>query len=297
MPPVHEQTTRQVGPEDRALIEGLMAMAHWRHAHLDWLAAGDLVGLTPFLLLLERGRPSACLACPPDPPGVAWLRVFAGVSGLPASEAWHAMWPAARESAIGLGAHTAAALTADVWMASLLGESGFAESNRVVFLEHQGRAGTPIIPAGAQVRAYRPSDLQALQEVDQQAFDGLWQYSRPVLAAALAQAASVTILEAEGAFAGYQLSTASALGAHLARLAVRPVLQGRGYGRALVEHLLYEFGRSGFDRVSVNTQADNAPSLRLYRRLGFRDTGQSYPVFTLMLCRPGATVDQGGAAR
>jgi ribosomal-protein-alanine N-acetyltransferase len=269
-----------------------MVMAGWRHAHLDWLAASDLVGLTPFRLLLERGQPSACLACPPDPPGVAWIRVFAGAVGLPAADAWHAMWPAASESAIELGAHTAAALTVDSWMTSLLRASGFAESNRVVFLEHQGRSGTPIIPAGARLRAYASSDLQALQEVDQRAFDGLWQYSRQVLAAALAQAASVTILEAEGVIAGYQLSTASALGAHLARLAVRPEFQGRGYGRALVEHLLHEFGLRGFDRVSVNTQTDNSPSLRLYRRLGFRDTGQSYPVLTLMLRNPRAPTRQ-----
>lgn len=283
MPPTPKWTTREVGPGDRALVDGLMAAARWRHSHLDWLEAGDLVGAAPFLLALERARPTACLACPPDPPGVAWIRVFAGGLGLPAAEMWHGMWPLACEAAIEMGAHTAAALTADSWMAALLRESGFAESNRVVFLEHQGRTGVPALPAAVRVRPYRPSDLQAVLEVDQQAFEGLWLYSRPVFAAALEQAASVTILEAEGVVAGYQLSTASALGAHLARLAVRPDLQGRGYGRALVEQLLYEFGLRGFDRISVNTQADNAASLQLYRRLGFRDTGQTYPVYTLAL--------------
>ncbi len=281
-------TTRKAGPDDRALVDGLMAGARWRHSHLDWLDAGDLVGAAPFLLTLERGRAAGCLACPPDPPGVAWIRVFAGGSGLAAEEAWGAMWPLARQSALKLGAHTAAALTAEAWMAALLLESGFAESNQVVFLEHQGRGGEPALPAGARLREYRPSDLPAVLAVDQRAFVGPWLYSRPVLAAALEQAASVTVLEAEGVVAGYQLSTASALGAHLARLAVDPDLQGRGYGRALVEGLLYEFGLRGFDRLSVNTQADNGASLRLYRRLGFRDTGQSYPVYTLSL--------QGGSA-
>jgi ribosomal protein S18 acetylase RimI-like enzyme len=292
----HERSIRPVGPSDRALIEGLVATADWRHVHLDWLDAGDLVGLAPFLLALERGRPLACLGCPPDPPGSSWIRIFAGVSRVSAAEAWQALWPQACASAVELGALTAAALATDLWMASLLQESGFAESNRVVFLEHEGKTGAPAIPAGAWLRSYQPADLQAVHEVDQEAFDGLWRYSRPVLTAALAQSASVTILEAEGCIAGYQLSTASALGAHLARLAVRPELQGRGYGRALVEHLLHEFGRHGFDRVSVNTQEDNAPSLRLYRRLGFRDTGQSYPVFTLMVHEPGALAHHRGIA-
>jgi ribosomal protein S18 acetylase RimI-like enzyme len=291
-----ERSIRPVGPGDRTLIERLVAAAHWRHAHLDWLDAGDLVGSAPFLVAIERDRPLACLACPPDPPGSSWIRVFAGVSRVSAVEAWQAMWPQACAAAVELGAGTAAALTTDPWMASLLQESGFAESNRVVFLEHEGKTGAPAIPAGARLRSYQSADLQAVHEVDQEAFDGLWRYSQPVLAAALAQAASVTILEAEGCIAGYQLSTASALGAHLARLAVRPELQGRGYGRALVEHLLHEFGRQGFDRVSVNTQEDNAPSLRLYRRLGFRDTGQSYPVFTLMLRKQGAPSCHRGSA-
>jgi ribosomal-protein-alanine N-acetyltransferase len=296
MSSAHDRSIRSVGSNDRALIDGLIATAVWRHAHLDWLDAGDLVGSAPFLLALERGRTVACLGCPPDPPGVAWIRVFAGASAYPAADAWRALWPPACASAVELGAHTAAAMTTDRWMASLVQESGFAESNRVVFLEHQGMAGVPVIPTGARLRAYQPADLQAVHEVDQQAFDGLWRYSLPVLTAALAQAASVTVLEAEGTVAGYQLSTASALGAHLARLAVRPELQGRGHGRALVEHLLHESGRHGFDRVSVNTQEDNAPSLRLYRRLGFRDTGRSYPVFTLMLRKPGASTHPQGSA-
>ena len=297
MSPTHDGRIRPVGPKDRALIDRLLATADWRHAHLDWLDAGDLVGLAPFLLALEGGQPVACLGCPPDPPGVAWIRVFAGTSRLPAVEAWQAMWPAARASATEMSAHTASAVTAERWMASLLQESGFIESNRVIFLEHQGKIGPPVIPAGALLRAYRSSDLQAVHEVDREAFDGLWLYSRPVLSAALAQAASVTVLEAEGRVAGYQLSTASALGAHLARLAVRPDFQGRGYGRALVEHLLHKFEQRGFDRVSVNTQEDNAPSLRLYRRLGFRETGQTYPVFTLVLPKRGTPIVRRGSAR
>jgi ribosomal-protein-alanine N-acetyltransferase len=277
------------------MVDGLMAAARWRHSHLDWLDAGDLVGASPFLLTLERGRPAGCLACPPDPPGVAWIRVFAGGWGLPAEEAWDAMWPLARGAAMKLGAHIAAALTAEPWMAALLTGSGFAVANQVVFLEHRGRGGEPALPAGVRLRDYRPSDLAQVLAVDQRAFEGPWLYSRSVLAAALEQAASVTVLEVEGVIAGYQLSTASALGAHLARLAVDPVLQGRGYGRALVEGLVYEFGLRGFDRVSVNTQSDNAASLRLYRRLGFRDTGQSYPVYTLSLQGGPADPDRRGA--
>ncbi len=283
MPTPRTWTTRDAGPDDRHLIDGLLAAARWRHAHLDWLEASDLLCLSPFLVTMDQAGPAACLACPPDPPGFAWIRVFASASGLPPADAWAVLWPLAAQAATRIGATTAAALSADAWMAALLRRSGFAETNRVVFLEHQGRPAAPAIPAAVRLRPYQASDLADLLALDQEAFAGLWAYSLPVLSAALDQASVVTVLEADGVLAGYQLSTASALGAHLARLAVHPRLQCRGYGRVLVQHLLHEFCLRGFDRMSVNTQADNAASLRLYRRLGFHDTGQAYPVYTMPL--------------
>jgi len=274
---------RQTTPADHRLVDTLLAGARWRHAHLDWLDAVDLLGQSPFLLATYHERASACLACPPDPPGFAWIRVFASSSEVPPAEAWTSLWPLASSRAWQLGATLAAALSAEPWMVSLLRHSGFEETNHVVFLEHSGRAPDSPAPAGVRIRSYQPSDIEALLNLDQEAFPGLWGYSLPVLSAAIEQAALVTVLEVAGEVVGYQLSTASALGAHLARLAVLPQHQGQGYGTALVQHLLHTFGLRGFDRVSVNTQADNRASLTLYRRLGFADTGQAYPVFTAAL--------------
>jgi ribosomal protein S18 acetylase RimI-like enzyme len=75
------------------------------------------------------------------------------------------------------------------------------------------------------------------------------------------------------------LSTGGSGRAHLARLAVLPEIQGRGIGRALVQDLFAQLVRNGVYRVSVNTQNDNATSLRLYQRLGFVRTGEQYPVY------------------
>jgi ribosomal protein S18 acetylase RimI-like enzyme len=288
----HRWVPRQATPADRRLVDTLLAGARWRHAHLDWLDAVDLLDQSPFLLATDHERTSACLACPPDPPGFAWIRVFASSSELQPAEAWASLWPAASSRARHLGATLAAALSADPWMVSLLRHSGFEETNGVVFLEHRGRAGDAPPMAGVRIRSYQPGDIDALLDLDQQAFPGLWGYSRPVLSAAIEQAALVTVLEVAGEVVGYQLSTASALGAHLARLAVHPQHLGQGYGSALVQHLLHAFSVRGFDRVSVNTQADNRASLTLYRRLGFSDTGQAYPVFTAPL--NGSSI--GGAA-
>jgi ribosomal protein S18 acetylase RimI-like enzyme len=69
------------------------------------------------------------------------------------------------------------------------------------------------------------------------------------------------------------------LSGHLARLAVRNEAQGRGVGSALVRDLIQRLISKNRQRITVNTQADNAASLALYQKLGFVRTGEQYPVF------------------
>ncbi len=62
-------------------------------------------------------------------------------------------------------------------------------------------------------------------------------------------------------------------------LGVSPDAQGQGMGHALVADLIGRLGRRGFHRLTVNTQNDNFASLALYRKMGFRETGEWYAVF------------------
>ena len=81
----------------------------------------------------------------------------------------------------------------------------------------------------------------------------------------------------------YQISTQHRQGGHLARIAVLPSEQGRGLGEGLAREALHFFQARGVRLVTVNTQADNHRSLRLYRRLGFDLFGYDVPVWTLAL--------------
>jgi len=124
-----------------------------------------------------------------------------------------------------------------------------------------------------------PGDLPAVTEVDNKSFNLLWQNSQDGLSAGLRESALASVAVFDQKVIGYQVSTATSNGGHLARLAVLPEFQRQGIGRALVVDTINQFKNNGARMVTVNTQSDNYSSLRLYQALGFRLTGEQYPVF------------------
>jgi ribosomal protein S18 acetylase RimI-like enzyme len=129
------------------------------------------------------------------------------------------------------------------------------------------------------VRPAGRADHPAIIAADLGAFQSPWQMSPELIELAMARADLLTVAEVDGQMVGYQLTTPSHQGAHLARLAVLPAWQGRGIGGALVSHLVDHYMRRGAREVTVNTQDSNAASLALYRRFGFTLTQTRFPVY------------------
>lgn len=272
-------TIHQTSSQDRIKLSGLVAAARWKHLHLDWVQPHDLAGQVPFLLASERGLPLSTLGCPPDPPQVAWLRVFAVATGVSLAGSWEALWEPCLAALGQSDVRSAAALVSAGWLEPLLEGSGFGLENEVLFMEHRlnGAVEAPAHPG--RLRPMQPTDLPAVLSVDWEAFSPIWRFSATTLAAALAAAGRASVAEAEGGVVGYHITTESPFGAHLARLAVLPEWQGRGLGRALAAEACNWAEARGLDLVSVNTQADNGPGRRLYRSLGFVESGQVFPVY------------------
>jgi ribosomal-protein-alanine N-acetyltransferase len=264
---------------DQRQLARLIQYSPHVHRHLDWRNPLDWVGTWPFLIAEEGGKPVAAFACPPDPPGVAWLRLFADSDQTPLDEAWQVLWEAARPQLAGQGA-VVAAIVLQPWMRKLLVESGFSNHQNIVMLERDLPAAGPVeLPEGVWLRTMLPSDLPVVAEVDAAAFDPVWQNSLPALNRAFPQAVLATVAETAQGVIGYQISTRNPFGCHLARLAVRPGSQRHGVGRALVVDLIDQLTQRGISRITVNTQSDNRTSLALYTRLGFEETGEQYPVY------------------
>ena len=207
---------------------------------------------------------------------------------------------------------------ADNWLVRPLLAAHFAQIDRVQFLELQrlsrrvGEIHEQLSQSVAQVvdeggrhgvielRPAQPSDVERLAALDGETFDPLWHMGAPRLlelllschvcvATARSGPADAERLvgyaalcgPASTAGAGQSLwGEAAASEAMLARLAVHPSAQGRGIGRRLLMDSLSAAHERGAETVVLNTQTSNARSQALYRSLGFRRTGEIYPVLT-----------------
>jgi ribosomal-protein-alanine N-acetyltransferase len=269
---------------DQRQIANLIQFSSHVHRHLDWRNPLDWIGSAPFFVLENHGQIIASLGCPPDPPSVAWVRLFVNSGNISDKESWQMLWGRAHAELVHRRGSIAAAIVLQGWLQELLISSGFSTRQSIVMLEREGgiRIETAL-PPEISLRAMMQYDLPAVAEVDASAFKLLWQNTLPMLERAYPQAVWATVAEMDGKVIGYQLSTRSPHGVHLARLAVRPAVQGKGLGYALVANLIQQAGRHGISRMTVNTQSDNAISLTLYQRMGFHETGERYTVYEMQV--------------
>jgi ribosomal-protein-alanine N-acetyltransferase len=274
---------RPAVPADEPRMLHLLDDAAWRHQHLDWISPLQFLGERPFFGAFDGENMVACFGCPPERPGVAWIRLFAATRQVGLSEAWSWLWEAAQPEARHCGIRKVAALSARSWMTRLLRQAGFTSQDEVVFLERKGPPPARHPLSFGRIRPATAADLSPIAELDWRAFPLPWQLSLRSLEAAMQQATLSTVVEVEGRIVAYQLTTFSPHSFHLSRLATQPELKGRGLSRALTTDAMGSVGDSPRQVWSVNTQSGNTAALGLYRSLGFQETGLRYPVYALDL--------------
>jgi len=175
-----------------------------------------------------------------------------------------------------------AALPLQSWFQRILQNSNFTYAYDVLMLrweDHGHRLDVHPSDASYNIRLMNFDDLKSVHQLDETAFDPVWRHSIDLLTLAYQHANFATIAEDSTGILGYQISTASDLDGHLARLAVHPRARRLGVGYTLVQDLLRNFQRRGIQKVTVNTQDNNQASLSLYKKAGFTSTGERYSVF------------------
>lgn len=273
-------TVRRATQKDHQDIANLMFFERHVHRHLDWRHPTDWLGARFYWVLERNSRMLAVLACPQDQQEITWIRLFAHTGQITAQESWEILWEHAKTRISQYGDFKVAAISLQNWMKALLEETGFRNHEQIVMMTWE--AETPknwTLPDGIRIRKMTEDDLPAVAHVDEAAFSPLWQNSLSMLKQAFPQAVAATVAESKDGVVGYQFSTASPFGAHLARLATHPHVQRQGVASALIGDLTQKISAKRIKQLSVNTQSNNFRSLALYKKCGFRETGEEYPLY------------------
>lgn len=274
---------RQANIEDEKAIRTFLRSSIHLHRHLDWRDALEWLGVQPVWLLEDGKGIQAVMICSEDPSGTAWLRLFAVSFDQLLREAWDALFAKVKADFTSRpNPPLVAILALQDWIAPLVAASGFQSHQKIVVLSFE-RSEPQAIPAPRDVtfRHMTKADLPAVAELDNLAFEPLWSLSEGDIFRAFERCQYSTLMVRDGQIVGYQMSTMNGFSAHLARLAVHPRCQRAGFATFLVAELLQHFlVDNHLWNVTVNTQSDNLASLALYERMGFRLTGESYPVLT-----------------
>ncbi len=120
------------------------------------------------------------------------------------------------------------------------------------------------------IRRASDHDLAAVCDVDKNAFEEMWQFPLFILRRTLATSAYSTVAEIGERVVGYQMTALTEGDAHITRLAVHTDFQRCGIGGALLADTM-TFMKLWYDaqHITLNTQASNQASQRLYERFGF----------------------------
>lgn len=275
----HRVTVRPVEEGDRNQLSHIIHFEARVHRHLDWRPPLEWIGFHPFLVALRDNQIIAALACPPDPPGVAWVRMFVSVGNNTYEEMWDLLWPNAQVQLLEKNTSSIAAIPLQKWFRELIQDKGFQHIHNVIVFTWDDTHKELPQPEPIIIREMQKEELAIIQEIDEEAFGPIWRNSLDSLKLAFNQAKLATVAEDQSGLVGYQISTPTPYGAHLARLAVRPRAQGKGIGYALTRHLQDRLKGSNPLHLSVNTQDHNHISIALYKKAGFHQVDEAYPVY------------------
>lgn len=278
---VQPLTFRQVTSQDRQSLASLVHFEKYIHRHLDWKSPLEWIGSVPYLVAERNHKIVAALACPIEPPGVAWIRLLAVAGYLNRQKTWRKLWKLALNELRKLNPSLdIVAIPMDNWFIELLEENNFNPIDKVVILVWSYNVKPAIkVDNSLRIREMSEGNLQEVTEVDNSSFAKIWQNSLNGVTTGFKQSTIATIACIAKKIVGYQISTLTSGGGHLARLAVLPDFQGHGIGTGLVNDLLVRFYRRGISNVTVNTQISNRSSLAIYQKTGFTRTAEEFPVY------------------
>ena len=259
----------------------LFQSAPFFYRHLDWRPPSEWFGNHPIYLAEVGDKILAVLALPPEPPKIAWIRFYACAPGVAVEKHWQDLFQHCLAEFNQRDRPFIPALGINEWFSSLLTQSNFSVFQHIISLTREVLIPLPAenIHKAVFIRPMVIEDLGEIAEIDQEAFEPIWQNSYEQIRYSILRSGYATVAELGERIVGFQISTFDMFSAHLVRLAVRPSLRGQQIGYTLIADLIEKFQKERLWQITVNTQDNNQPSIGLYHKTGFNLTGDKYPVY------------------
>ena len=266
---------------DRACLLESLAQSRWTHTQLDWMSEADWLADddSSVWLAWQDNALQGWLGMSPPVAGWRWIRMLGVRDGRMPGAVLRELWNQAESDCRESDCAGIAILMLSNWLPSYFAGLGFRYRDDLIMMQHIGRRLPDSIGSTAQLHPAEANDLAEMQAIEAAAFAPPWQIDGADLWRAWRLCAYSSVARVDGRMVGYQLCSRHGAGAHLARLAVHPAAQGRGVASALIRGLLADLRRQGIRQISVNTQARNRRSQRLYERFGFLRNGKDHPLW------------------
>jgi len=278
-------TVRPYQRRDRAAVRDLAFYNARVHVHLDWQTLDEyLRDQPPWLWVAYRGhRLMGVMGLSEILSGTCWLRVAIASDRHEPMQVLQTLWHQAVDAMYEQQVHTIVALLLRGWMQDFVVTNDFDYQEDIVTLRRHGRRLPPPRYPLPQLTHASRTNVENILAIDHAAFDPPWQMSLDEIRQGMRVSAHSTIAWQDGRVVGYQITTTHGMNGHLARLAVMPAGQGLGIGGALLRNMIEWFRRRSILSVTVNTQASNIRSQRLYEVYDFERNGYDLPVWTYSL--------------
>jgi ribosomal-protein-alanine N-acetyltransferase len=244
------------------------------YEHLDWLSAQDrLFDLLSFALF-EDHTIKAILSLSADIQKTAWISFFDALRDGNHANYLHYTYAHIQALLKSYAIESVFLLDLRPWLTLLAKTLGFTVQDEVIsFAYSPAEVPAFFLSPGISVRPMQTADLPAVLAADQASFPPQWQISSRGLVKLLQNGGLHSVLLQEGQLIAYAMHSTYGAFAHLDRIAVLPTHQAQGYGKVLLINQIQKLLQTGVVKLTVNTQASNLPSQRLYRTIGYHETG------------------------